>query len=60
MSDPMKNPDRDDKHRRRREVGSDADDDPDGREMAHRLYSTPYETEPTPEEDGATPPNQNE
>jgi hypothetical protein len=37
MSDPMKNPDRDDKHRRRREASSDKDD-PDGREVAEALY----------------------
>jgi len=33
----MKNPDRDDKHRRRREASSDKDD-PDGREVAEALY----------------------
>jgi len=36
-NDPMKNKDRDDEHRRRRDVGSD-EDDPDGREVARRLY----------------------
>jgi hypothetical protein len=55
MNDPMKNPDTDEQHRRRREAGSD-EDDPDGQEVARRLYSTPYETEPTPDEDGATEP----
>jgi len=45
MSDPTKNRDRvdDEKHRRRREVGSDADDDPDGREVADALYGGPRE-----------------
>lgn len=39
MSDPMKNPDRDEKHRRRRGVGTgDSEEGPDGRELAEALY----------------------
>ena len=37
MSDPMKNKDRDEKRRRRREMG----DDPDGRAVAEKLYGGP-------------------
>lgn len=37
MSDPMKNPDRDEAHRRRRDTG-DGDEDPDGRAVAAALY----------------------
>jgi hypothetical protein len=63
MSDPMKNPDTDEEHRRRREAGGE-DDGPDGLSVANaiyggrslRSYSTDYETEPTPEEDGTTDP----
>jgi len=36
-NDPLTNPDRDDKHDRRRKAG-DEDDDPDGREVADALY----------------------
>ena len=38
----MKNRDRDDQHRRRREAGS-TEDDPDGREVASALYGGPPE-----------------
>lgn len=34
----MKNPDRDDEHRRRRSAGDDNEDDLDGREVADFLY----------------------
>lgn len=37
MSAPLKNPDRDRDHKRRREAGSD-DNDPNGQEMARKLY----------------------
>lgn len=37
MNDELINPDRDDKHRRRREAGS-GDDDPNGRAVAEALY----------------------
>jgi hypothetical protein len=60
MNEKMRNPDRDEEHARRRETGGEEEqgssDNPDGQEVARRLYSTPYETEPTPEEDGATEP----
>lgn len=49
----MKNKDRDDKHRRRREAG-DTEDDPDGRAVAEALYGGLDEHEPTSEEDGTT------
>lgn len=63
MSDPMKNPDSDEQHRRRREAG-EKDDSPDGLSVANALYggrslrsySTDHEREPTPEEDGTTDP----
>lgn len=54
MSDPMKNPDRDEEHRRRREMG-ESRDEPDGRAVADRLYGGP-EREPTLDEDGTTEP----
>lgn len=38
--DPLKNPDRDEKHRRRREAGTD-EEGPDGREVAEALYGGP-------------------
>lgn len=34
----MKNLDRDDEHRRRRQAGSDGEDDPDGQAVAAALY----------------------
>ena len=37
MSDPLKNPDRDDQHHRRRDLGEE-EDDPDGRAIAEKLY----------------------
>ena len=39
----MKNKDRDEKHRRRREMGDDpsGEDDPDGRAVAEKLYGGP-------------------
>lgn len=37
----MKNRDRDEKHRRRREAGSDDEGTPDGREVAAALYGGP-------------------
>lgn len=40
MSAPLKNPDRDRDHKRRREAGSD-EDDRDGREVARKLYGGP-------------------
>jgi hypothetical protein len=37
MSDPLKNPDRDENHRRRRDLGGE-EDDRDGLDLAERLY----------------------
>lgn len=51
--EPMKNKDRDDRHRRRREAG-DTEDNPDGRAVAAALYGGLDEREPTPEEDGTS------
>jgi len=55
----MKNRDRttDDRHRRRREAGTDStesEDDRDGKEVASLLYGGLDEHEPTPEDDGTT------
>jgi hypothetical protein len=50
----MKNRDRDDKHRRRRDLGEDEEETPDGRKVAHALYGGLTEREPTSEEDGTT------
>ncbi|WP_162891583.1 hypothetical protein [Salinibacter ruber] len=36
MSDPMKNPDRDEDHRRRRDLGEE--DERDGLDVAEKLY----------------------
>ena len=44
MSNPLKNPDRDENHRRRREAGQ-TEDDPDGREVAEKLYGVPQVTQ---------------
>ena len=43
----MKNPDRDEKHRRRREAGCDPSekDDPDGQVVAEKLYGVPQVTQ---------------
>jgi hypothetical protein len=51
----MKNKDRDDMHRRRREAGSSPDggDDPDGRAVADALYGGLTDCEPTDEADAA-------
>ena len=51
MSDPMKNKDRDEKHRRRREAGTGGDD-PDSRTIAERLYSGPADSDTDDEDDG--------
>jgi len=44
MSDPLKNPDRDDQHHRRRDLGEE-EDDPDGRAIAEKLYGVPQVTQ---------------
>jgi hypothetical protein len=44
MDDPRTNPDRDDQHQRRRDLG-DGDEDPDGREVAEKLYGVPQVTQ---------------
>ena len=51
----MKNKDRDEKHRRRREVGDTREDgdDPDGHTIAERLYSGPADSDTDGEDDGA-------
>ena len=38
MNDPLKNPDRDEDHRRRRDLGEEDEDEPDGLDIAERLY----------------------
>ncbi|MCS3629282.1 hypothetical protein GGP53_003162 [Salinibacter ruber] len=38
MSDPLTNPDRDEDHQRRRDLGEEDDDDTDGLDLAERLY----------------------
>ncbi len=38
MNDPLKNPDRDEDHRRRRNLGEEDEDEPDGFDIAERLY----------------------
>lgn len=43
----MKNPDRDDQHRRRREEGS-SDEQPDGKEVAEKLFGVPADELPGP------------
>jgi len=52
--DEMKNPSRSDEGRRRRETGSDDEEELGGREAAERLYGA--ESEPTGE-DTPTPPD---
>jgi hypothetical protein len=53
MSDPMKNSDRDEEHRRRRDVGTDEEDDPDGREVAAALYGGLTGSDTDPQDDGS-------
>jgi hypothetical protein len=55
MPDPMKNKDRDEEHRRRREAGDprEGGDDPDGRTIAERLYGGPADSGTDGEDDGA-------
>ncbi|MBB4062792.1 hypothetical protein [Salinibacter ruber] len=38
MNDPLKNPDRDEDHRRRRDLGEEDEGDPDGLDIAEQLY----------------------
>lgn len=52
MSDPMKNPDRDEKHRRRRRGLDEGENDPDGREVAAALYGGPADSDTDDEDDG--------
>ena len=52
MSDPMKNKDRDEKHRRRRRGLDEGEDDPDGREVAAALYGGPADSDKDDEDDG--------
>lgn len=49
---PMKNPDHSDD--RRRDLGDEDEDTPDGREVARALYGGGEEREPTDREDGTT------
>jgi hypothetical protein len=55
MPDPMKNKDRDEEHRRRREAGDprEGGDDPDGREVAEALYGGAADSDTDGEDDGA-------
>jgi hypothetical protein len=52
MSDPLTNPDRDEEHRRRRDLGDE--EDRDGLDVAEKLYGgLPTDSDKIDQDDGA-------